>query len=52
MKSRLSAVIVEQNLSIVSRLADRVFIMHEGKIERSITDREEITNCQELESYL
>ena len=52
MKSQLSAVIVEQNLSVVSRLADRVFIMKEGKIERTICERSEMANTQELERYL
>ncbi len=52
MKSRVSAVIVEQNLSIVSRLADRVFIMKEGKIESTISDKAELGNTRELERYL
>lgn len=52
MREQVSAVIVEQNLSVVSRLADRVFIMKEGKIERVITDRAEIANAHELERYL
>jgi len=52
MKSRVSAVIVEQNLSIVSRLADRVFIMKEGKIEKTISEKAEIANTRELERYL
>lgn len=52
MKSQLSAVIVEQNLSIVSKLADRVFLMKEGKVERTISERAEIENTRELERYL
>ncbi len=52
MKSHVSAVIVEQNLSVVSRLADRVFVMKEGKIEREITDRAEIADARGLERYL
>ncbi len=40
MKATISMVVVEQNLSTVSRLADRVYIMKEGKILREITDRE------------
>ncbi len=52
MKEQVSGVIVEQNLSVVSRLADRVFIMKEGKIERVIVDRAEIANSGELERYL
>ncbi len=52
MKESVSAVIVEQNLSVVSRLADKVIIMKEGKIERSIADKAEIANTAELERYL
>jgi len=52
MKEQISALIVEQNLSVVSRLADRVFIMKEGKIERVITDKAEIADFRELERYL
>ena len=52
MKTAVSAVIVEQNLSVVSRLADKVIIMKEGKIERSISDSAEMANTQELERYL
>lgn len=52
MKSRVSAVIVEQNLSVVSQLADRVFIMQEGKVKREIADRPEIADTRELERYL
>ncbi|MHB1005564.1 MAG: ABC transporter ATP-binding protein [Chloroflexota bacterium] len=52
MKAAVSAVIVEQNLSVVSRLADKVIIMKEGKIERSISDSAEMASIQELERYL
>jgi len=52
MKATVSAIIVEQNLSVVSRLADKVFIMKEGKIERSMTESAEIAETQELERYL
>ena len=40
MKTSISMVVVEQNLSTVSRLADRIYIMKEGKILREITDKE------------
>lgn len=40
MKSQIPMVVVEQNLSTVARLADRVYIMKEGKILREITDNE------------
>ncbi|OGP74726.1 MAG: ABC transporter ATP-binding protein [Deltaproteobacteria bacterium RBG_16_49_23] len=52
MKENLSAIIVEQNLSVVSRLADRVYVMKEGKIIRELTEKAEISNSTELETYL
>jgi ABC-type branched-subunit amino acid transport system ATPase component len=52
MKGRVSAMIVEQNLTLVSRLADRIFIMKEGKVEREIADRSAISDTGELEQYL
>ncbi len=52
MKGHVSAMIVEQNLSLVARLADRIYIMKEGKVEREISHRSAISNTQELEQYL
>ncbi|MEW5912226.1 MAG: ABC transporter ATP-binding protein [Thermodesulfobacteriota bacterium] len=52
MKAKVSSIIVEQNLSVVSRLADRIYIMKEGKIERELSDPAEIKNTAELENYL
>ena len=52
MKEKVSAIIVEQNLSVVSRLADRIYIMKEGKIEREVTDPAEIGDAAQLECYL
>jgi len=52
MRENLSAIIVEQNLSIVSRLADRIYVMKEGKIVRELTEKAEINNTTELETYL
>jgi ABC-type branched-subunit amino acid transport system ATPase component len=52
MKSKRAAVIVEQNLSVVSRLADRVYIMKEGCMVREIHDREEIADVAGIESQL
>jgi len=51
-KENVSALIVEQNLSVVSRLADRIFIMKEGKIIREISEKSEIADTSALESYL
>jgi ABC-type branched-subunit amino acid transport system ATPase component len=52
MKGRVSAMIVEQNLTLVSRLADRIFIMKEGKVEREMAGRSAILDTRELEQYL
>lgn len=48
----VSAIIVEQNLSIVKRLADRIYIMKEGKIIKEIDEPEQIEDTSELETYL
>lgn len=52
MKGQLSMVIVEQNLSVVSRMADRVYIMKEGGIFKEITERAVIEQSNALETYL
>lgn len=52
MKGRLSMLIVEQNLPVVARLADRVYVMKEGKIFREIATRAEIEATGALERNL
>lgn len=52
MKGELSMVVVEQNLSVVSRMADRVYIMKEGSIFKEIIDRAVIEQSNALEGYL
>lgn len=52
MRTHLSAIIVEQNLPLVSRLADRVFVMKEGKIIREFKEKDEIRDTTNLEIYL
>lgn len=51
LKGQVSMLIVEQNIYTVTRLADRVFIMEEGKITRQIP-REDIRDPAKLEMYL
>ncbi len=51
-QKNVSAIIVEQNLSVVGRLADRVYVMKEGKIIREIAERSSMKNTAELESFL
>ena len=52
LKEQVSAVIVEQNLAIVKYLADRVYILKEGKLAREITEKSEIADTQGMEEYL
>ncbi|MCB2185055.1 MAG: ATP-binding cassette domain-containing protein [Deltaproteobacteria bacterium] len=51
-KSRVTMVVVEQNLATVSRLADRVYVMKEGVLSREITDPETIANPALYEAEL
>jgi ABC-type branched-subunit amino acid transport system ATPase component len=52
MKGKVSMLIVEQNLSVVGMLADKVYMMKEGKIVREVTDKEQMNNKLELEQCL
>jgi ABC-type branched-subunit amino acid transport system ATPase component len=52
MKGRLSFLIVEQNLPVIARLADRVYLMKEGKIVRELATRPEIEAPDSVERYL
>lgn len=52
LKGTVSGLIVEQNLSVVSRLADRVYVMKEGYIIKEITDPAEISNFAAMGQYL
>jgi ABC-type branched-subunit amino acid transport system ATPase component len=52
MKGKVSMLIVEQNLSVVGMLADKVYMMKEGKIVREVTDKAQMTDKLELEQCL
>jgi len=52
MKGKVPMIIVEQNLSVVGMLADKVYIMKEGKIVRKVTDKDEIKDKLQLEQCL
>ncbi len=52
MKGRLATIIVEQNLAVVSRLADRVYAMKEGRIPTELKEPNDMQNHQLLETYL
>ena len=52
LKDRVSALIVEQNLAMVKRLADRIYILKEGKVAKEIVDQMEISDTRKLEEYV
>ena len=51
LKQETTLFIIEQNLPMVARLADKVYAIKEGHIVAEITDRQAIANC-EFERYL
>jgi len=51
-KGNVSMIVVEQNLAIVSRLADRIYIMKEGNVIKEITEPEEIRDQEYIQSLL
>ena len=52
MRGEVTMVIVEQNLSVVSRLADRIYCMKEGHIPAELSEPADIQNQSYLETYL
>ena len=52
MRGKVSMVIVEQNLSVVGMLADKVYMVKEGKIMKEMVDKTEINDKAEMERYL
>jgi branched-chain amino acid transport system ATP-binding protein len=42
MKEKTNMIVVEQNLPIAARLADKVYVMKEGKVTQEITAKEDI----------
>ena len=52
LKDKVSAVIVEQNLAMVNRLADRIYVLKEGKLVKEIKQLSEISDTRDLEDYL
>ncbi len=52
MKGKVSMLIVEQNLSVVGMLADKIYMMKEGKIVQEINEKSEMTNKAKLEQCL
>ncbi|HMK36072.1 MAG TPA: ABC transporter ATP-binding protein [Desulfomonilaceae bacterium] len=52
MKKRITMVVVEQNLSTVARLADRLYVMKEGVFSLEIADKKMIANPSSYEDQL
>ena len=52
MKKKVSMLIVEQNLSVVGMLADKVYMMKEGKIIEEVTEKAVINDKAKLEQCL
>jgi ABC-type branched-subunit amino acid transport system ATPase component len=52
MKEKVSSLIVEQNLTVVCKLADRVYVMKEGKVTQTFTRRDLAGGTKELERHL
>lgn len=52
LKEQVPAMIIEQNLAMVNRLGDRVYILKEGKVVREINLKAEISDTCGLEEYL
>jgi ABC-type branched-subunit amino acid transport system ATPase component len=52
LKDRVSALIVEQNLAMVKRLADKIYILKEGKIAKEIVEQAEISDTRKLEEHV
>jgi ABC-type branched-subunit amino acid transport system ATPase component len=52
MKNRITMLVVEQNLSTVARLADRLYVMKEGAVSREIEDKATIENPASYEDEL
>ena len=52
MKGRVSMIVVEQNLTIVSQLADRIYIIKEGSVLQEIADQARIQDQSYIESLL
>ncbi|MDD2850698.1 MAG: ATP-binding cassette domain-containing protein [Desulfuromonadaceae bacterium] len=52
MKGKVSMVIVEQNLSVVGMLADKVYMVKEGKIMKEMVEKAEINDKMAMERYL
>lgn len=52
MRGKVSMIIVEQNLSVVGMLADKVYMVKEGKIMNEMVDKADINNKKAMEQYL
>ncbi len=46
LRGKLSVLTVEQNLALVQKLADKVYVMKEGRILKEITSKQEISSLE------
>ena len=51
-QQKRSAIIVEQNLGIVKQLADRIYVMKEGRVIKNISDPSDEAETAGLENLL
>ncbi len=52
MKGKTSMLIVEQNIPLVTKLADRVYVLKEGNLFKEIKERSEMGSTEMLEKFL
>lgn len=52
LKGKVSMLIVEQNLDLVTRLADRIYAIREGSIVKEISEDAELKDRNRLEEFL
>lgn len=52
MKGKTSMLIVEQNIPVVTKLADRIYVVKEGNLFKEINDKSQMASANYLEKYL
>jgi len=52
LKGRVSAIVVEQNLPLMRRLADKVFALKEGKVSVALSSADEIADTGALDRFM
>ncbi|MCR4401588.1 MAG: ATP-binding cassette domain-containing protein [Firmicutes bacterium] len=52
LRGRVSAIVVEQNLPLMRRLADKVFALKEGKISMALSGEADIAGTQSFDQFM